>query len=67
MNVWDLAGQLHSGGHHVHALLPIAETEEDVPQQDEAAAGQPVEVLGVCHLEGLPQVSLALPVLGGEE
>ena len=31
------------------------------------AAGQPVEVLGVCHLEGLPQVPLALPVLRREE
>ena len=67
MNVWDLAGQLHCRGYHVQTLLHVAQTEEDVAQQHQAAAGQPVEVLGVCHLEGLPQVSLALPVLGGEE
>ena len=67
MNVRDLAGELHGRRHHVHTLLRVAETKEDVAEQDQAAAGQPVEVLSVGHLECLPQVSLTLPVLRGEE
>ena len=67
IHVWDLARELHGWSDHVHALLGIIERQEYMAQEDEAAGGQPVEVLLICHLESLPQVSLTLPILRGEE
>ena len=67
IHVRDFASELHSGSDHVHALLGVVERQEYVAQKDEAARGQPVKILLICHLESLPQVSLTLPVLRGEE
>ena len=67
MHVRYLGGELHGGGHHVHALLAVTQGQEDVAQQHEAARGQPVQILRVGHLQRLPQVALALAVLRGEE
>ena len=63
MDIRNLSSQLHGGGNHVHALLPIPQGEEYVAQQDQGTAGQPVQVLSICHLEGLSKVVLALPIL----
>lgn len=56
VHVGDLAGQLHGRRHHVHALARVVDGQEDVPQQHQRARRQPVQVLGVRHLQRLPQV-----------
>ena len=67
MYIRYLGCELHGGRHHVHTLLPIAQAQEDVAQQHQAAARQSVQVLGIGHLQSLSQVSLTFSVLGREE
>lgn len=56
MYIRYLAGELHGGRDHVHALARVIDGQEDVAQQHQRARRQPVQVLCVCHLQRLTEV-----------
>lgn len=60
VNIWNLGGQLHGRCDHVHGFSVVAQRQKYVSQEHQTARGQPVEILGVGHLQGLPQVPPAI-------